>query len=687
MMTLNLASRSPIPRWLSATLGILMLAWPGTAAASSAPAQPSAVVTASAHAQRVRTTPGDQFSVAIVLDFADGWHAWPNKPVLPKGMEDLLAIPTEISLAKTPPPPAGVGVHLAHVQWPRAHEIESAAFTGEPVKILSYSERTVIYVPVTIGRDAAPGKVVLPFSVSYQACDDSMCLQPTSVGATVTFEVGPAGAPVENAADEAIFAAFQPAVFATILGGVGGPPSSGPTPPAAPDAETAPSTSLFGYELPDPTGGGLGLVILLIVAILGGAVMNLTPCVLPVIPIKIMTLTQHAGSQHGALRLGLWMALGIVAFWTAIGIPMAFISSALDPSRYIFGVWWVSFGIGLVIIMMGLGIMGMFNLTLPQSLYKVNPKADTAWGSFVFGIMTAILGLPCFGFVAGGLLAAASFWPPLTTMSVFSGMGIGMAAPFLILSANPKLVSKMPRTGPASELVKQVMGLMLLAAAAFFIAVGLSTLISSKPYMLSTMKWWATALFLALAGLWLILRTFQITKAPVRRAVITVLSLLLVVGSVAFAWSETGIKRENYLKLEAAGEHNGSFVTGAWNHYTPAVFEKARASGKIVVADFTAEWCLICKSLKRAVLDRDPVYSELMKSDVILFEVDLSDNGAPGWAFLRSLGRTGIPTLAIFTPGVEEPQVFNAYTSTTVMDAMQRARDQMNATTAAATTP
>src|SRR5262249_30000328 len=135
-----------------------------------------------------------------------------------------------------------------------------------------------------------------------------------------------------------------------------------------------------------------------------------------------------------ALTLGIWMALGVVAFWVAIGIPMAFFS-AIDPSQLIFGTWWVTFCLGLIIGAMGLGIMGMFTIQLPQRAYMINPKADTPFGSFLFGVMTAVLGLPCFGFVAGGLLAGATTMPTAAIMTVFLGLGLGMAIPYLILSA------------------------------------------------------------------------------------------------------------------------------------------------------------------------------------------------------------------------------------------------------------
>jgi thiol:disulfide interchange protein len=98
-------------------------------------------------------------------------------------------------------------------------------------------------------------------------------------------------------------------------------------------------------------------------------------------------------------------------------------------------------------------------------------------------------------------------------------------------------------------------------------------------------------------------------------------------------------------------------------------------TGRIVVLDFTAEWCLTCKYLKATVLDRDPVRSALNNDDVVKFTVDLTSTRAPGWEFLRELGQTGIPLLAIFTPGDDEPWQANAYTSQQVLAALEEARN------------
>ena len=105
-------------------------------------------------------------------------------------------------------------------------------------------------------------------------------------------------------------------------------------------------------------------------------------------------------------------ATRVAAFWIGVGVPVAATANSIDPST-VFSYWPVTLGMGLIIVLMGLGIMGLFTFSLPKSTYMFNPKADSPSGSFLFGVMTAVLGLPCFGFVAGALLAGVAFMPAL----------------------------------------------------------------------------------------------------------------------------------------------------------------------------------------------------------------------------------------------------------------------------------
>lgn len=648
-----------------------------------APASSRAEVIIEGTPERTRVRPGDQFAIGVVLDHDRGWHTWPSadQDVLPESIAQF-AIRTSVTLGDADWLSAGP------IQWPEPHEVTNPL--GEPPTVKSYEGRAVAYVPVAVSPEAEPGVRTLTLTIDYQACDATICLMPESKEIEIDLEVVGADVAIEATPDPdrvALFEGFDRAVFAGMATSQassvdGGEPvivaEDGANQEAgAPsdDGSAAGTTEFFGLSL--SFEGPVGMTLLILLSAIGGAILNLTPCVLPVIPIKVMTLTSHANKPGRALYLGLWMAIGVVAFWVGIGLPAAFVGGIVgDPSR-VFGIWWVTLGLGVLIGLMALGLMGLFTLTLPQKVYAVNPNADNASGSFLFGVMTGVLGLPCFGFVAAALLGAAAAFPPIVTLAVFAGIGVGMAAPYLLLAAFPSLLKWVPRTGPASELVKQVMGFLLLAAAVYFIGSGLIGLVSEKPYLGRQLHWWGVAIFAGMGGVWLIIRTFVITPKVGRRLVFSLLGVAIGGAALLYAMSTTATARASYeerMRLLAEAGGVDEIVTTVWTDFTPERLARAREQGYVVVVDFTAEWCLNCKALKARVLNREPVKPALLGDSIVMMTADLTSSKAPGWDFLRDeLGQTGIPLLAVYGPHLEEPWLSNAYTSSQVMAALERA--------------
>ncbi len=646
------SSRSTLAALLGLVLSLLF-AWGASAQlfGESAPDEP---VVVSVIASDAVVAPGDQIVLAIVLDHAEHWHTWPSvtQDVLTGEIAEF-AIRTGASLTEVPDWITSVGP----VQWPEPGLARVADPTGEQVsvEVPTYQGKAIAYLPVIVSSDAALGDGELTVAVEFQACDETVCMAPRLIKRVVSIAIAPLEQAGDGAAaDQSIFTGFDPTVFSKMAEGT---------------IAVAPGTNgggggakFFGYSLGGMTGIG-GFLLLALLSGIGGFILNLTPCVLPLLPIKVLTLSQHADSPGKAFALSMWMALGVVAFWVGIGVPVALVSTFADPSR-IFGIWWLTAGIGLLIGVLALGLMGLFTFKLPKAVYMVDPKADTASGSFIFGVMTAVLGLPCFGFVAGALLPVAATQGAAWTFTVFGSMGVGMALPYVVLAFKPKLLDHVPRTGPASELVKQVMGLLLLAGGAYFLGAGVRGFISERPDLLSSLPWWSkiahwwvVGLFAGGAGVWLIVRTFKITPKAGRRVVFSVVGLFIIGVSVAYAAKETNKAKHDI-----------------WIDFTEVLFAEASDSGNVVVLDFTAEWCLNCKALKAAVLDRKGVMDELRSAGVTPLLADVTSTKAPGWEKLGDLGQTGIPTLAIFGPGLDSPWISNAYTSDQVLAAIESAR-------------
>ncbi len=624
----------------------------------NAPAQPDFLsmasnepeVTTSIEPSVTTTSPGSTLVIAVTLNHAEGFHTWPNQPIIPEELGDFPATATTITIINQAELEAA-GIEVGPIQWPDTHTVQ-VRFLGPPIDLETYDADATAYIPIRIADDAQLADLEFTIETYFQACDDFTCLPPTAEQDTFTLTIADTA---QTPAQNDIFASFDPAIFSD-------PDAWDASTTAPAQTSTSNQRQFLGLFVLPPIDTPAGFAIIALAAAVGGFILNLTPCVLPVIPLKVMTLTNHAGeSKARALKLGIMMALGVIAFWFGIGLPVAFVADFVDPS-IIFGVWWVTLIIGLLIALMGLGIMGLFTIKLPQSTYMINPKADSISGSFMFGVMTAILGLPCFGFVAGALLAGAATMEPWQVLTIFFSLGFGMAFPYLILTLNPKWMDKIPKTGPASELVKQVMGLLMLAAAAYFLGTTAISISSSQswstPWWFKTIHWWIIALFGLAAGLLLMVRTIQITKSSMRRFVFSTIALLVSAGGIAVASNQTSHQYHYF-----------------WEPFSQETLDQSLASGKVVVLDFTAEWCLNCKTLEATVLSRNPVKPLLLSPEVVPLVADLTSTSAPGWDKLKELGQTGIPLLAVYEPGNPDPiWLSNAYTPTQVVEAIKRAK-------------
>jgi thiol:disulfide interchange protein DsbD len=606
------------------------------------------VLTLSAYANKAVASPGDQLAIAVVMDLIPGWHVWPNKPEAVEGVSGLTQIPTTITL--TLPDGMRDAAVIGPVQYPEVHTVRFDASFGQGTQIVSikvYEGRAIAYVPVILGADAPLGDLRLTVTLDYQACDDKQCLQPTGDAAVVTIPVQPladaAAAPPVPVTTLAMFSDFDPSIFARILAG------------EVPDESSTWKFTDFGLNLEFSTDGLAGMAAMLAIAAIGGFLLNLTPCVLPVIPIKIMGLSKSAGDKKKTAMLGLVMALGVVAFWVGIGAAISFIAG-FDAISTLFQTGWFAILVGVVILAMALGMFGLFTVKLPQAVYMVNPRHDTVHGSFLFGVMTAILSTPCTAPFMGSAAAWAATQDAAITLGVFAAIGAGMALPYLLLSLNPKWVKKVPKTGPASELVKQVMGLFMLAVGVFFLGTGLAPFLSEPTSPPFQAYWWGVAALVAAAGLWLAYKTFKISKSAPKR--------------IVFGGIGVGLAALGFMVAAKVTDHGPV----AWVYYTPEAMQQARADGKVIVVDFTAEWCLNCKTLEATVL-YSPAVADLLNSDwVVPLKVDLTGDNPDGQALLKQYGQLAIPALAIEGPGAPTPVVFNAYTPGQVIAAINAAR-------------
>ncbi|QYK48768.1 MAG: thioredoxin family protein [Phycisphaeraceae bacterium] len=643
-------------RWTLVALFFLLCSIPvGKAAAqfpfeTAAPNPGSDPVSMRVVVSKPSVRPGDQIAIGVIFELAPGWHLHTREPKLTPSMarERFVPIPTVVGVTSV------TGATVGPIQWPEEHVVQvDLVGTGRPEPYAVYKGFAPFYIPVMVSRDTS-SDVEVQLELGWQACDDRFCQMPQERTVRVLIPLAASDGSVAGEGSDLVTPA-EPAAFAQFDVAVFGRASEFTTEIATTRTSGGARFNVFGREFTVDTSGGLGVVMLLFLAMLGGFVLNLTPCVLPVIPIKIMGLSQAAANPSRCLMLGIVMSLGVIAFWLAIGAAISFIAG-FTAVNTLFQQPWFSIVVSIVIAIMALGMLGLFAARLPQWVYRVNPSHDSVHGSFLFGIMTAVLSTPCTAPFMGSAAAWATQQQPIMTLSTFGAIGLGMALPYLLLAANPKWVNKVPRTGPASELVKQVMGLLMLAVAAFFLGTGIGPFTMKEvgdPPLRA--HWWLVAAFAIAASAWTIFKTFRITRRPARRALITVGSLVVAGASVLFAIEQND---------------RGPI---AWQAWTPERFEAAKGTGKVIVVDFTAEWCLNCKALEAGVLHRKEVASVLNGEGVIAMKVDITAGYPEGVAFMKELEWANIPLLAIFGPGLAGPIKYDSYTPATVLEAIRRA--------------
>lgn len=589
--------------------------------------------------QRTVIRPGDQAAIAVVLEHQPGWHSWPQAGVpLPPDVDEF-AQRTAITV---PAPPSWVA-SVDGVQYPPTHPaLVANPSGGPPIEVPTYSDRAVAFVRILVSPQAPDGEHAIDIAVAFQSCNDVSCDMPKDVTLTVPVRIARDG--TSEPVEPDLFASLDLALWGTS---------------AADDTRTTPAPvrfDAFGLSFSIDPRGPVGIGLLMLVAALGGFLLNCTPCVLPVIPLKILGLSQAAGNPARCLLLGAVMSAGVVAFWIGIGTAMALVTGFKSISA-LYQNSWFPFLIGLFMAVMGLGMFNLFTVKLPGWIYALDPKRESVQGSFAFGVLTAILSTPCTAPFMGAAAGWAAFQPPALTITTFAMIGVGMALPYLVLAANPSWVSRVPRTGAWSEVVKQLLGLLMLAVAAFFIGLPVAGWLHTPPDPVSRAYWWIVGGLVACAGLWLAWSAVRLHAPATLRAALVPAGAVIAGGAL---WLASGLASHGPIR---------------WVHYTPERFDEAVAARRVVVMDFTAEWCLNCKALEAGVLHR-PEIVRLLNGDAAVtpMKVDITGDNPAGKAKLNELDWVGIPLLAVFGPGLDEPIKMDAYTPQMVLEAIERAR-------------
>jgi thiol:disulfide interchange protein DsbD len=409
-------------------------------------------------------------------------------------------------------------------------------------------------------------------------------------------------------------------------------------------------------EAPPPAGARASLgsiVYMLLLAFIGGSILNLMPCVFPVLSLKVFSFT--TGSEHRKHVHGWIYAAGVVSSFMLVALLLITLQQAgaavgwgfqLQEPRFVALLAYLFFTMGLALsglVELGAGFMGLGSQLADRGGYS---------GSFFTGVLATVVASPCTAPFMGTALGFAVTQPPAVGLTVFAALGAGMAAPMLLLSYSRTLRNRMPKPGPWMDAFKQFLAFPLYATAIWLLWVsGRQTSVTTMALLLCGM--------LALAmGLWLLrYRSWgRLTGAA------AIVGALLLIPSPVFERGEVSA-------TAVAEQENGG-------HWSAQRLQSLLAEGKPVFVNVTADWCITCIANERGTLSSERVERAMADLGMEYIVVDWTDYDPGIAAFLAQFGRNGVPLYLVYSGAPDaEPEVLpQLLTPGIVLNALERSR-------------
>jgi thiol:disulfide interchange protein len=484
--------------------------------------------------------------------------------------------------------------------------------TGEEV---GYYEGEVEWkIPLRIPMDAIPNSYPIVGSVGYQTCSESSCDQPRGIEFRTEIEITDG---ITNSSP--IMASMQAVAFKSI-------------------AELPKRNRWIDESRLAKTISLKDLLSKLGLAMLGGLILNVMPCVLPVIGLKILGfVSEAAGDRKSASRLTLVYALGIVSLILALGI-LSITVRGITGQAYGWGEQFgsVVFRIASTSFMFALALsfLGIWDIPIP-GFATGGKSAELAsregyLGAYFKGIITTILATPCSAPFLGGVFVVALSQPSWVVLIIFTGVGLGMALPYLLLAAQPALLSFVPKPGPWMETFKEFLAFPMLLSVVMFVN-GFTG--DQKMAMLA-------ALIFVWFACWMVGRVAPWSETAVKLRTWGLATAIALIGT----WGAFYFMQPSPYRL-------------AWKSYNEESLDRLVGEGHTVLIDFTAEWCQNCKlNLNRAIQTRK-VKDWVEKHNVVAMEADLTEYPTHIKDKLNELESISIPVLAIYRPGDSETPI------------------------------
>ena len=423
---------------------------------------------------------------------------------------------------------------------------------------------------------------------------------------------------------------------------------------------------LLAAEFGTAPGGASSLWGYLLMAVIGGLILNLMPCVLPVISLKALSLVSQGGEEPRRVRqLGLAFSAGVVLTF----LVLAALVTALKAGGEQIG-WGFQFqSPGFVLLLTGLvfvlalSLFGLVTIRLPGSVGALGGAAqgEGLGHSFFNGVLATVLATPCTAPFLGTALGFAFSQPAPVVFAVFAAIGAGLSLPYLALAWQPRWIRFLPRPGGWMERFKQAMGFLLMATVLWLLWV------VGKQLGMEAVVWTCAFLLSLALGAWIVGTWIDLRTSTIRRRAAWAASLVIALGGYSlFLHPLLASPAGSGAPLEAEG----------WEKFDVQRLESLLAQNRHLFIDFTAEWCWTCKVNERVVLSDPDVRDRFEELDVVLVKADWTNRNPEITRMLSAFGRSGVPLYVIFPAGrPREPIVLpEVITKGIVLEGLERAR-------------
>jgi thiol:disulfide interchange protein DsbD len=574
-------------------------------------------------------SPNQRVWIAVTLTLDPGWHIYGN----PKGPGP--GLPTTLEMTSLPE-----GIKADPARFLPAEKLIDPDL-GPEEWVWIYKGKTTIYLPVFIPGKFSPGTHQFHLRLRMGICREGICLPYQTDLVSPPITVTAPGAPKE----------IPPAVLREIERTHAAETRTirqlDPVSPAAPES-TKESGAVGLAEIPElnprPVFRGLevaSLIKAIFFAFLAGFILNFMPCVLPVVSLKVLGFVQQAEeSGRRVVFMGLSFAGGIFLVFLVLAALATFAGYGWGElfQKQLFLIVMIA-----LVFSMSLCLFGLFQLPIPHFGTDKVPDSMQRHGyfeSFYKGMLATFLATPCSGPLLGGAMAWTLRQPPVQIFTVFSCMGLGMAAPYVVISLFPGSLKWLPRPGPWLIHFERLMGFALMATVIYLVAI-----VAEKSRI------WVIVfcLFLAL-GFYVWGQMTTLSDSTRRRIIVRLVALLIMVagGWVSLSFFPNVVGQEELAEGESL----------PWQPYADSKLLATAAEDRWVVINFTADWCPNCILVEKTALQDRRVIQTFRKHNVLLLKADLTHENPPAKKLLTKLGSRSIPFLALFSPGEQFWQPF-----------------------------